>query len=122
MRKQRAKLKQELAAGKAQILLPTQIQTEQGMIDNDETSLKLLNDDQVKYTESKKETEVKSALNSMEQFVSDNFVQQTISNHVENMKKRRKVKSNQAIGTSLKSEKFDPFMDGAVPSHFMDQV
>ncbi len=132
MKKERAKLKQELLAGKNQLLLPFEGQNDLNMVDDGKKNKKqkLLTEksekeyEQELYVKSKKQMELKydkSGLDKMQEFVADNFIEQTVSNHVKEIQNRRKIKAYEQPNKSKKS-KYDPLLDGAVPSHFMDHV
>ena len=141
MRKERAGLRQEIAAGRAQFLLPFEGGDNTKMLENKDGP-RLLTSDEVKVEKSKQEMEMrfgkdtskdkdskdfKSGLDKMEEFVSENFVDETISDHLKQMEKRRRLKVYE-IPEVTRNEKssvsssYDSLLDGAVPSHFMDDV
>ena len=131
MRKERAGLKQEIAAGRSQLLLPFEAKDEGKMLENKneprlltgetnkEMKMRFDKEDNYKY---------KSGLDKMEQFVNDNFVNETISDHLKQMEKGKKLKVYQIPTKVIDDHKssvpssYDSLLDGAVPSHFMDNV
>lgn len=125
MRKERAKLKQELLKGKNQFLLPMDQGPDAKMLGNDDTKL-LTEFEEGAREKGKREMELKyskSGLQKMEEFVADNFIEQTVSSHIKQLEKSRRIrvfeKPDERKHDSMSR---DPLFDGAVPSHFVDVV
>ena len=131
MRKERAKLKRELLKGKNQFLLPVDQGDDMKMLGKDDDT-KLLTDGGMEEFEremrkkGRKEIELKhskSGLQKMEEYVSNNFIEQTVSSHIKQLEKTRRMRVyEKASDKKQSSMSFDPLFDGAVPSHFVDVV
>ena len=132
MRKERAKLKRELLKGKNQFLLPMDQEQDIRMLEDGNDTKLLSESDGLMEMErgmrekGKKEMEIKyskSGLQKMEEYVADNFIKQTVSSHIKQLEKSRRLRVFEKSSESSKnSMSYDTLIDGAVPSHFVDVV
>mmetsp|Transcript_7987 Transcript_7987/g.12331 ORF Transcript_7987/g.12331 Transcript_7987/m.12331 type:complete len:606 (+) Transcript_7987:74-1891(+) len=144
MRRERAKLKQELTAGKHKILLPFEADQMNGQQliregNTPQKSAKYLTsgkDEQQQqqqnaaaqkaYNTAREELELKyekSGYEKMEKFVADNFIQQTIATHIKQQQQQRSnIKVYQKRAKQTEKQSMNSLLDGAVPSHFVDAL
>merc|ERR1712130_1069155 len=98
MRKERAKLKRDLLTGKSQILLPVESERVNVIDDKKQKQKQKLlgKDDAMKKTKSEKnikeKKDVRSGLDNIEEFVASNFIEHTISSHLKEMDKKRRIR------------------------------
>ena len=132
MRKERAKLKRELLKGKNQFLLPMDQEQDMRMLDSGRDTTMLTESGGLTEMErgmkekGKKEMEMKyskSGLQKMEEYVADNFIRQTVSSHIKQLEKSRRIRVFEKASEGQKNSiSHDTLFDGAVPSHFVDVV
>merc|ERR1712157_235553 len=101
----------------SQILLPMESERV-NVIDDDTKKMKKQkmlgqdDNDTIKKTKSEKK-DVRSGLDKIEEFVANNFIEHTISSHLKEMDKKRRVRVYEK--NTKRDDGYDALMDGAVP-------